>query len=212
MFSVVTSRPAHPAVSARVDDRMTVHPVVRAAASGRLPEWAVAGPGRRRHIERVAELLDSWAQQEELAEDERARWRAAAYLHDALRDAPPRELREWVTEPMPDALLHGPAAAARLRDEGVDDEELLDAIAHHTVGSPTFSRLGRALYAADFLEPGRTFLPELRAELRARAPEDLDAVVKDVVRERIRDLRRRGKKVNPLTAAFRETLARGPGE
>jgi len=212
MLSVVTSRPAHPAASTGVDHRMTMHPLVRAAASGRLPEWAVAGPRRRRHIERVAELLDSWAQQEDLAEEQRARWRAAAYLHDALRDASPGDLREWVSAPMPDALLHGPAAAARLRAEGVDDEELLDAIAHHTVGSPTFSRLGRALYAADFLEPGRTFLPEVRVELRARAPEELDAVVREVVRERIRDVQRRGKKVNPRTLAFRDTLGGAPGE
>ncbi|MGD8289408.1 MAG: HD domain-containing protein [Gemmatimonadota bacterium] len=191
---------------------MPTHPLVRAAADGRLPRWAVAGPRRREHIERVAELLDSWAERAGLGDDERARWRAVAYLHDALRDAPPEELRKWVDEPMPDALLHGPAAAARLRREGVDDEELLDAIANHTVGAPTFSRLGRALYAADFLEPGRTFLPELRAELRARAPEDLDRVVRDVTRERIGDLERRGKPIHPRTEAFWDMLVRELGE
>lgn len=212
MFSVVSSRPAHPAVSAGVDPSMPAHPLVTAAASGRLPDWAVVSASRRQHIERVAELMDGWAERAGLADEERERWRAVAYLHDALRDAPPERLRAWVDEEMPDALLHGPAAAARLRSEGVEDEELLDAIAHHTVGAPTFERLGRALYAADFLEPGRTFLPEERAELRHRVPAELDEVVRDVARLRIRDLERRGRPVSPRTQEFWNGLVEELGE
>lgn len=160
-------------------------------------------------MERVAALLDSWAERLDLPEDERDRWRAAAYLHDALRDASPDALGAWVAsdESLPDAVLHGPAAAARLREEGVRDEELLAAVAFHTVGDPGFGRLGRALYAADFLDPGRGFLPERRAELRDRAPEDLDAVVRDVAAVRIRDLVARGTPLNGHTVRFWNVLA-----
>lgn len=153
---------------------------------------------------RVAGLLDEWAVQSGLDDEERVRWRAAGYLHDALRDAPLDVLRALVpeTERMPDAVLHGPAAAERLRRDGVDDEELLAAIAFHTIGDPAFGRLGRALYAADFLESGRTFMADRRAELRARAQDELDAVVFEVARMRIRHLVDRGMPINPRTASF----------
>lgn len=188
---------------------MAPHPLLVAAAEGDLPDWAVAGPERRDHMARVAALLDAWARALELGEDERLRWRAAAYLHDALRDAPPATLAPLLGEELaglPGALLHGPAAAERLREDGVEDDELLSAVAFHTTGHPDFTRLGRALYAADFLEPGRAFQAERRAQLRARAPEGLDAVVREVARARIAHLVDRGLPLDPRTAAFWDTL------
>lgn len=215
MFSVVTSRPSYPESAAPADPGMDLHPVVLAAASGRLPDWAAAGPERGEHIARVAALLDSWAEASGLPDEERARWRAAGYLHDALRDAEPSSLREWVEEDadlIPDALLHGPAAAARLRAEGVTDDELLAAVAYHTIGDASLGRLGRALYAADFLEPGRTFVGEDEAELRKRAPSELDAVVTEVARRRISNVVDRGLALHPRTVAFWNRLvAEGHG-
>lgn len=187
---------------------MALHPLLTAAAEGRLPEWARADPPRREHMARVAALLDTWAERSALSDRDRMRWRAAGYLHDALRDAPPSSLREGlagVTD-VPDALLHGPAVAERLRAEGVGDDELLGAVAYHTLGDAGFGPLGRALYAADFLEPGRTFLVERRADLRARAPEELDAVLREVAHERIGDLLSRGLPLHPRTVAFWNAL------
>jgi 2-amino-4-hydroxy-6-hydroxymethyldihydropteridine diphosphokinase len=158
---------------------------------------------------RVAGLLDSWGEIQGLDEVERARWRAAGLLHDALRDAPADTLRSIVLDhDVPDPLLHGPAAAARLREAGVEDDELLAAIAFHTLGDQGFGRLGRALYAADFLEPGRRFLEGERAALGERAPEELDAVVLEVARHRIGDLLRRGMSLHPRTVAFWNALVR----
>jgi HD superfamily phosphohydrolase YqeK len=188
-----------------------MHPLVTAAARGELPEWAVAEPARREHMARVSGLLDEWAQQSGLSAEERTRWCAAGYLHDALRDAAPDSLRALVPddeEGPSDSLLHGPAAAARLRAEGVADEELLDAVAFHTIGDAGFGRLGRALYAADFLEPGRSFLAERRARLRARAPGELDAVVREVAKERIRNLVHGDMPLNARTVAFWNALVR----
>ena len=37
------------------------HPLVERAACGQLPPWAVLGDKRRRHVERVAGLLEDWA-------------------------------------------------------------------------------------------------------------------------------------------------------
>jgi 2-amino-4-hydroxy-6-hydroxymethyldihydropteridine diphosphokinase len=184
--------------------------VLRAAARGELPDWARVDQPRRRHIAGVAGLLGQWAEALALSTAEQARWRAAGWLHDALRLAPARELLPLVPSEhrdLPPRMLHGPAAAARLRQDGVRDEALLLAISHHTVGHPDFDILGEALYAADFLEPGRTFDPLLRAGLRARMPHGLGEVVPVIVRLRLMHLLRSGHRIRTETLAFWNRLA-----
>jgi len=184
--------------------------VLRAAAAGQLPSWAMVDERRRRHLGNVAALLAIWAEALGLPDSEQERWRAAGWLHDALRLASPAELLPLV-EPeyreLPARVLHGPAAAARLRAEGVTDEPLLMAIGFHTLGHPDLDLLGQSLYAADFLEPGRTHDPLLRAALRARMPAALPAVVRTIVRLRLAYLLRSGRVVRPETLAFWNQLA-----
>lgn len=185
--------------------------IVESAAAGRLPEWAEVKPARRAHIERVAALVREWAVARRLPPAEQDRCSAAGWLHDALRDAQPgslraivaAEFREW-----PDALLHGPAAATRLRTDGVSDEGLLRAIAFHTVGHPEFDTCGRLLYCADYLEPGRTFDPVGRAVLRARMPHDETEVLSDILRNRMAHLISSRKKIRRETIAFWNSIAR----
>lgn len=191
-----------------------VHALVEEAAEGRLPPWAVAGPERRAHMARVAALLDEWAERLGIDGADRLRWRAVGWLHDALRDERAEALRPWVPERfgvLPGPLLHGPAAAERLRAEGVADEELLEAVALHTLGSAGFGALGHALYAADFLEPGRDFLTEWRARLRRRMPGELDDVLREIVAQRISHLLERSKPVRPETIGLWNTLASEKG-
>ncbi|MBW3569640.1 MAG: HD domain-containing protein [Gemmatimonadetes bacterium] len=185
----------------------SLSPVVRAAARGELPEWARASEKRRAHIGRVAALLDEWARALGLSEPERTRWVAAGWLHDVLREAPPDELRPRVPpefRDLPGKLLHGPAAAERLA--GQADPELLDAIRYHTLGSARFGRLGRALYLADFLEPGRRYEAEWTAALRARMPHDMDAVMREVVDARVRHVTESGSTLHPQTRALHEQV------
>ena len=185
-------------------------PVLRAAARGELPSWARVNERRRAHITSVATLMDGWAAQLALPEAERERWRAAAWLHDALRLAPAADLLPLVPtafRDLPARMLHGPAAAALLRNDGVADEPLLLAVGHHTIGHPAFDTMGQALYAADFLEPGRTFDPLTRATLRARMPEAMAAVVAAVVRLRLIHLLRAGRAIRPETLAFWNAVA-----
>ncbi|HEX8907048.1 MAG TPA: HD domain-containing protein, partial [Longimicrobiaceae bacterium] len=122
----------------------TVTPVVRDAAEGRLPEWVQAKPKRLEHMARVAALMRQWATELGLPEDEVARWAAVGYLHDALRDADAEELRPLVPpafRELPGKLLHGPAAAERLKGDA--DEELVEAVRCHTLGCPRFRTMGR---------------------------------------------------------------------
>jgi HD superfamily phosphohydrolase YqeK len=151
-----------------------------------LPPWAVVTPRRRAHIERVAALLASWAAKMRIDDHEARDWHDAARWHDALRDAPEEQLRALV----PDAsysgpMLHGPAAAVRLAAEGERRQAVLDAVRYHTVGSSSWDRTGRALFMADFLEPGRSFGLADRAFLTANVPHDFEGVFRQVVRQRL---------------------------
>lgn len=165
-----------------------------------LPAWACVSPKRRGHIERVTALLDDWARDLALSPDEARAWHDAGAWHDALRDADEAELRRWAGfMDRPLTTLHGPAAAARLAQEGETRAGVLDAIRWHTLGSAGWDATGRALYLADFLEPGRPFLAAERAALALRVPEDPDAVFRDVVRLRLEWTLREGKPIFPET-------------
>lgn len=184
--------------------------VIRAAARGQMPAWSEVTPGRREHIERVAALLESWAERAGLDAAERERWVAAGRLHDALRDADPERLRGEVPPELRDLappLLHGPAVAARLRGEA--DPEFLTAVGYHTLGHPDFGRLGKALYLADFLEPGRDFEIEWRGSLRERMPHEIEEITVEVLAARIGHLVRGRKPMRPETAAFWSALVGG---
>ncbi len=189
--------------AATTDPARDLPEVVRAAAAGELPAWAEAGARRRAHIARVSALLAEWAEAAGRDPAERDRWVAAGWLHDALREADPERLRAAVPErfrSLPGAILHGPAVAERLA--GVADPELCDALRYHTLGWAGFGRLGKALYLADFLEPGRDFEQEWRASLAARMPAEMDEVLVEVLGARIRNLVDRRRPVSPETAAF----------
>jgi 2-amino-4-hydroxy-6-hydroxymethyldihydropteridine diphosphokinase len=132
-------------------------------------------------------LTLEWGQRMAVPEAELARWLKAVWLHDALRDASDEELVRWApaSPGMPGSLRHGPAAASRAKAEGETDRGVLDAVRYHSVGSAEWDMVGRVLYCADFLEPGRTFEAEKRAALAARFPSDPVAVLLEVARWRI---------------------------
>ena len=134
---------------------------------------------------------------------ERAAWLDAGSWHDALRDADEATLRSLTGDrERPFGMLHGPAAALRLEVEGEQRAEVLEAIRWHTVGSTAWTRTGRALYMADFLEPGRQFMQTDRAFLADRVPEAFDAVFRQVVRLRLEWTIREGKSLAPETVAL----------
>lgn len=179
-----------------------MHPgsLLEDAAAGVLPRWAEVTADRYEHLARVAALMDEWVNQLGGSPVERIRWRGAAWLHDALRDAPAERLLPWVSgefRNLPVSYMHGPAAAARLEADGLDDEEVLEAIRFHTLGHAGLGRMGLALIAADFLEPGRVTHAEWRAGLRERMPLALHAVVREVVRTKLTRSMDAGSPIRP---------------
>lgn len=70
-------------------------------------------------------------------------------------------------------LLHADVSAIVARDQfGIQDEEVLEAIALHTLGRPGMSDLACVVFIADCLEPNRGNTPELEA-LRQVSWQDL---------------------------------------
>jgi 2-amino-4-hydroxy-6-hydroxymethyldihydropteridine diphosphokinase len=172
-----------------------------------LPDWALVTDKRRAHIARVTLLLDQWAAALSLPSAERQAWHDVGVLHDALRDAPEEELRRLTRDvDRPMHILHGPAAAERLAGEGERRADVLEAIRWHTLGSATWSRTGKALFMADFLEPGRPFSRTDRAFLAAHVTADFDGVFRQVVRTRIEWTVREGKMLFPETADLWNTI------
>ncbi|MEI6738859.1 MAG: hypothetical protein WCK74_00980 [Gemmatimonadaceae bacterium] len=172
-----------------------------------LPTWAVVSEKRHAHIMRVVALLDTWAARMDLDRLAAQAWHDAGAWHDALRGADELRLRHITgMYEAPVGLLHGPAAASQLAVDGEARRDVLEAIRWHTVGCATWDQTGRALYMADFLEPGRTFLTEERAALAARVPVEFDTVFREVVRLRISWAIGSGKSVMPETLALWEAV------
>ena len=90
-------------------------------------------------------------------------------------------------------LLHGPAAEGRLRQDGERRAAVLDAIRWHTIGHKGWTRTGKALFMADFLEPGRNFMKAERAYFARQVPHDFDGTFREVVRMRLEWTLRDGK-------------------
>lgn len=158
-----------------------------------LPPWARVGKKRLAHIQRVAALLDEWADDMGVTQRERHRWLKAAWLHDALRDAPATRLA---------GTTHGGAAADRAAQDGENDGGVLDAVRYHSSGYVGWDDVGRMLFLADFLEPGRRSSRKRRAKLAERVPRNRDRVLREVVGQQIRQRLRGGRPIHPQTLEF----------
>ena len=155
-------------------------------------------------------LAERWADAMGVPDVERNRWLRAVWLHDALKDAPDEELRRWASSsPGPNELRHGPASAARAKAEGETDRGILDAVRYHSVGLAEWDMVGRILYCADFLEPGRTSGREQRTELALRLPDDPAGVLREVARLRLSRLVSSGWPIPEPTVRFWNSLTAG---
>lgn len=171
------------------------------------PSWARIGDARRAHVERVARLLEEWAREMAVPHRERERWLRAAYLHDSLRDAQPAELERLA----PDAwevpsLRHGPAAARMAQEHGEQDQGVLDAVRYHSVGYAGWDAVGRMLYLADYLEPGRDFQRAERRALAVRVPHDPDGVLRAIAAQRLHWVIQAGHRLVRETVGFWNAL------
>lgn len=106
----------------------------------------------------------------------------AALLHDCAKNYATSEMFELcerfdvklddISKASP-GLVHGFLGAV-IADKyyGVSDPEIYDAIYYHTIGKPDMSLIGKIIYIADGIEPGRTY--EGVERIREMVFEDID--------------------------------------
>jgi len=122
---------------------------------------------RQEHSRRVAELVGELCSRYGL---DSAKGTLAGLAHDLAREMDDGKVEVLAVrdgggisalEAERPVLLHGRAASVLLRDTlGVEDPEILDAVASHVTGRPCMGLLAKIVFVADFLEPGRGFLDE----------------------------------------------------
>lgn len=96
-------------------------------------------------------------------------------------------------------LLHAKVGAYIAREDyGVEDEEILNAIACHTTGKAAMTLLDKIVYIADFIEPHRNTAPHLEA-IRALAFQDIDRTMYVILENSLEYLRKKGKEIDPMT-------------
>jgi predicted HD superfamily hydrolase involved in NAD metabolism len=140
----------------------------------------------------------------------------AAFLHDIADHhtdghlvalAGRFEIPISATESRVPRLLHAPVGAAILRQEyGIRDDELLDAVRQHTVGSPFMGPLAKALFVANQCDPGRDHLLPGSATARRGAGQSLDQAMLALCDGRIRDLLDAGQSVHEGLFSTRNVL------
>ncbi len=155
-------------------------------------------------------------------DEEKAKY--AALLHDCAKSLSGEEkialCREYDVaindvELQNPSLLHAKCGAILAKHKyGIDDPEILHAIAVHTTGVPEMNLLDEIIFVADYIEPGRESLPNLH-ELRRLAYLNLEATVCQILSDTVTYLNsRREQRMDPTTLAayeyYRDKLKTNP--
>ena len=137
----------------------------------------------------------------------------AGLLHDCAKCLPLPEMqqiaREYSLTDDPEilasgGLLHSLVGARVARDQyGMEDPEVLDAVASHTTGAPGMSRLAMCVCLADSIELRRDPYPALE-ETRRIAEQSLEKALLMSLESSSAYVRSRGKLLHPRTL---ETIA-----
>ena len=119
-------------------------------------------PHRLQHILGVEQTSVDLARCHQVNEVKAAQ---AGLMHDLAKFFPPKKLLKIAEEAkiaVDEICLNSPhlihadvGAVVARREFGIEDREILDAIANHTLGTPRMSKLSCVVFLADALEPNR---------------------------------------------------------
>lgn len=142
--------------------------------------------------------------------------RTAALLHDCAKYMPDEQRIDYCqshcvqvndAERKNLSLLHAKCGAIMAREEyGVENREILHAIAVHTTGEPEMNLLDKILFVSDYIEPGRDRAPHLD-ELRSLAETDLDQTVAWILKDTLDYLKSQNGTVDEETRRAYEYYA-----
>ncbi|MDI6799347.1 MAG: bis(5'-nucleosyl)-tetraphosphatase (symmetrical) YqeK [Actinomycetota bacterium] len=129
----------------------------------------------------------------------------AALMHDLAKDLKGEDLIERARlmgydlsdfDEMEPHLLHGPVGAHIARKElAIGDEEILRAIASHTIADVPMSRLDMLIYIADKIEKTRSY--EGVEEIRNYQGKDIIDVFETACKHSLNYLLKTGKLIHP---------------
>lgn len=100
---------------------------------------------------------------------------------------------------------HAPLAAMVLREEfGIEDEEILEAVACHTTGRENMTLLDKIIFIADAIEPERNY-PTVK-KLRKLAYKNLDQAILKSLSDTLVHLIDKNVEIEPDTVLARNSL------
>ena len=134
--------------------------------------------------------------------------RLAGLLHDCAKYIPTDEklkrakkygIKVNKCEKANPDLLHGKIGVFIAKEKyGVDDPEILSAIAYHTTGHPDMTLLEKIIFVADYIEPNRRIIRDL-PEIRREAYLDLDKCIIHILKNTLEYLETTDAAIDELT-------------
>lgn len=139
----------------------------------------------------------------------------AGLIHDCAKSLPKNEMLSYSNQvdiPMDEIikkhpiLLHAPLGAKIAKDEfGIMDEEILHAVAFHSLGSKNMNKLDKILYIADSAEPNRDY-PEAEIIRKIAYDGDLDKALLCAIDQKIIYVIRKKAILHPLSIEIRNDI------
>ena len=97
------------------------------------------------------------------------------------------------------SLLHAKLGAfLAAKKYHIQDKEIVNAIASHTTGRPHMTLLEKIIYIADYIEPGRMELPNMK-KIRKLAFEDIDECLYQILKDSLVYLENKSMPIDPMT-------------
>ncbi|MFD1455603.1 bis(5'-nucleosyl)-tetraphosphatase (symmetrical) YqeK [Levilactobacillus lanxiensis] len=120
-------------------------------------------PKRFKHVQRVEQTAIALAQMNDVDVEKAS---IAGLVHDYAKQRPDEDfiaaIKQYQLDPIllnyGNAIWHGVVGAELIKHElGIYDEDILNAVRHHTTGAIYMSPLEQIIYTADYIEPARDF-------------------------------------------------------
>ena len=129
----------------------------------------------------------------------------AALFHDMFRSTPVQVLNMYIRQlGLPESNMDNPnlshgkiAAAVMMKDYGIEDKELLNAVSYHTTGRAGMTLLEKIIFLADAIEPGRKY-PDVE-KIRETAYVDIDRACIESLERTVKYVREIGEYLDPDT-------------
>lgn len=169
---------------------------------------------RYNHVSRVVKCAKELA---EIYNENIEKVEASAWLHDVAKFFELNKMIELIKGKYPEvedelskstSILHGFAGAEFVRNNydlfEIDDEDILDGIKYHTIGSKNMSTLAKIVYLADAIEEARSW--DGVEKTRELAKINLDEAIKYEIDTKLEYLISKDTIIHPNIILFRNSL------